>query len=156
MNFVETYAFDEDLIALLRDRSLVHYTDFPLYTEEHDSFFQRWFCDINRVTILCREVSVLCGFASAHLVPKHRTASLTVIVAEAYQRQGYAVALMQYLLKKLHDEGYVRAEAQICTENIPSVKLFETLGFQMEGVLRKNFMIDNVLCDSYMYAKIGF
>ena len=60
--------------------------------------------------------------------------------------------LLQTLVSRLFSQGIVRVEAQICTENTNSVQLFESLGFEREGILRKNFLIEGILYDSYMYA----
>lgn len=153
-NIITTHSLTADLIPLLRKESLLYYTDFPLYTAETATNLEVWFLDPKRHTWCLYKESTLAGFVSAHLVPKHTTASITLVVDEPFQRKGIGTVLLQHAISSLQHEGYVRIEAQICTENTASVQLLESQGFKKEGVLYKNFMIGGKLRDSYMLARI--
>lgn len=154
-NITTIHSLTTDLVPLLRKQSLLHYTNFPLYTNETASTLEAWFSDQNRQTWCLYTNSTFAGFLSAHLVPKHVTASITIVIDEPFQRQGVGTILLQNAISSLQQQGYVRIEAQICTENTASVRLLESQGFEIEGVLRKNFMIDGTLRDSYMLARIN-
>lgn len=143
-----------DIVPLLQKKSVLHYTDLPLYSSETASELEAWFSDKNRQTWCLYAGSTLAGFLSAHLVPKHVTASITIVVDDAFQRQRVGTILLQKAIASLQQQGYIRLEGQICTENTASLRLLESQGFEKEGVLRKNFMIDGILRDSYMLALI--
>lgn len=153
-NITTIHTLTADIVPLLRKHSLLRYTDFSLYTNETASELEAWFSDQNRQTWCLYSDAIFAGFLSAHLVSKHVTASISIIIDEAFQRQGVGTILLQYAISSLLQQGYIRIEAQICTENTASVRLLESQGFEIEGVLRKNFMIDGTLRDSYMLALI--
>ncbi len=142
----------EDLLQIFSNRSLLHYTDLDYCTAITDKSLVAWVTDADRISFAGYENGQFAGFVSAHLVKKHVTASITIVVLEEFQQKGYAKCLLSFVAKKLRQIGMARIEAQICTENLASVSLFEQLGFEREGILHKNFLIDGVLRDSYMYA----
>lgn len=152
MQIIEFHSAFDDLLAIFSNKKLLHYTDLD-YCESLDNIsLQSWVGDKQRISLAGYEDGSFVGFASAHLVPKHVTASVTIVVLEAFQQRGFAKELLQRLVSRLFSQGIVRVEAQICTENTTSVQLFESLGFEREGILRKNFLIEGILYDSYMYA----
>lgn len=154
-NITTIESLTADIIPLLQKKSVLHYTDFPLHTSETASELETWFSDQNRKTWCLYTDGIFAGFLSAHLVPKHGTASITIVIDEPFQRQGVGTILLQNAISSLKQQGYVRIEAQICTENTASLRLLESQGFEIEGVLRKNFMIDGILRNSYMLAHIN-
>lgn len=143
-----------DLLKIFSNKSLLHYTDLDYATSLLDSHFISWVSDVNRLSIAAYNENDFVGFASAHLVMKHVTASVTIVLLKEFQNRGFSKVLMNNLIELLITKGIVRVEAQICTENQASICMIESLGFQREGLLRKNFLIDGILRDSYMYAKI--
>lgn len=60
------------------------------------------------------------------------TLSLLVCVGEAYRRRGVAFSALRALLESL-PETVQRAEAAVEAENLPSLRLFEKLGFRRCG-----------------------
>lgn len=144
-----------DLLQVFSNKNLLHYTDLDYCEDLQNSSLNDWVSDSNRLSLAGYEDGEFVGFVSAHLVKKHLTASVTVVILEKFQKQGFAKLLLQELIIRLVSMGYERIEAQVCTENDSSKKTFESLGFECEGVLRNNFMIDNVLRDSFMFAKIA-
>lgn len=155
MQIVEFHTVFEDLSTIFSNKKLLHYTDLDYCESLDDISLQNWVGDKQRISLAGYEDGSFVGFASAHLVPKHVTASVTIVVLEAFQQRGFAKELLQRLVSRLFSQGIVRVEAQICTENTNSVQLFESLGFEREGILRKNFLIEGILYDSYMYAKFA-
>jgi len=155
MQVVEFHNALDDLLTIFSNKKLLHYTDLDYCESLDDSSLQNWVGDERRISLAGYEDDTFVGFASAYLVPKHVTASVTIVVLEEFQRQGFAKEMLQTLVSRLFLQGIVRIEAQICTENTISVRLFESLGFEREGILRKNFLIDGILFDSYMYAKFA-
>lgn len=144
----------DDLLKIFSNRELLHYTDLNFAETIDDKNLQLWVSDTSRVSWAGYENGEFIGLVSAHLVKKHLTASMTIVLLEKWQQKGLAKSLSQYAISELKRKNFVRIESQICTENIPSIWLFESLGFECEGVLKKNFLIDGVLKDSFMYALI--
>ncbi len=154
LQIAETHVECKDLEKVFSNKTLLHYTDLD-YCERYDSEnIHRWISNTNRITWCGYENGDFVGFVSAHLVEKHLTASITSVIIEKYQHKGFAKQLLDFAVENLYAKGFARIEAQICTENSESVQLFESAGFTREGILRKNFLIDGILRDSYMYAKI--
>lgn len=144
----------DDLLMIFSNRKLLHYTDLDFTTIKTDKNLQNWCTDVHRLSWAGYDNDAFIGFVSAHLVEKHVTASITIVLLEKYQKKGLAKQLLQYAISELKRRGFVRIESQICTENMDSIKLMESVGFECEGTLKKNFLIDGILKDSYMYALI--
>ena len=155
---MEIKEFHEAFAGVLKVFStplLLHYTDLELCTSLNDKYLQSWVDDVDRISLAGYVDKSFVGFVSAHLVKKHLTASVTIVILPEFQRRGYAKFLLQTISSVLFQKGFARIEAQICTENKDSIQLFESLNFVCEGRLRKNFLIDGKLYDSYMYALIN-
>ena len=150
--FHEVFA---DVLKVFSNPLLLHYTDLELCTSLNDRYLQLWMEDNDRISLAGYVDESFVGFVSAHLVKKHLTASVTIVILPEFQHHGFAKFLLQKMLSVLFQKGFVRVEAQICTENMDSIRLFESLKFVCEGRLRKNFLIEGKLYDSYMYALIN-
>lgn len=82
---------------------------------------------------------VLVGSVGAHDCDR-RTGTFEIGVATAteYQRKGYASEAIALLLRYyFHELRYQKVTAYIVDVNEPSLRLFEHLGFQQEGRLRR-------------------
>jgi len=88
-----------------------------------------------------------------HINKKHKFATIGYLISEEYQNKGIMTeacfAIIKYIFNNLPIN---RIEAQVFVKNIASIKILEKLGFQKEGRLRQNFMINNKLEDSFMYS----
>ena len=58
----------------------------------------------------------------------------TIAVADAYRRQGLALALMRHILTAVAAEGIRRATLEVRRSNVAAQKLYEKLGFAQAGV----------------------
>ncbi|MBR4350550.1 MAG: GNAT family N-acetyltransferase [Bacteroidales bacterium] len=155
MDIKEIHEAFADVLKVFSNPLLLHYTDLELCTSLNDKYLQSWIENDDRISFAGYVDGSFVGFVSAHLVKKHLTASITIVILPEFQRRGYAKALLQNILSVLFNKGFARIEAQICTENQDSIRLFESLNFVCEGRLRKNFLIEGKLYDSYMYALIN-
>ena len=73
-----------------------------------------------------------------------------------FQHRGYATeALAAALDIVFRDAKIHRVEATVMPSNTASIKLLEKLGFQCEGLLRKNICIDGRWEDHYLYALLN-
>ncbi|MFW5851669.1 MAG: GNAT family N-acetyltransferase [Bacteroidota bacterium] len=96
------------------------------------------------------------GLVSALCNRTHKTAVLTCFIDSKFHRHGYMKQALIYVQNKLFmDFEIIRIEAQVHSDNIPSVRLFERMGYLCEGKLRKNFVLDGVPGDSYMFSLLS-
>jgi RimJ/RimL family protein N-acetyltransferase len=96
------------------------------------------------------------GFVSVLLNRKHNTATLTCYITSLFQRLGYMKQALTYVQNKLIIDGsIIRIEAQVHCDNTPSIHFFERMGYVCEGRLRKNFVVDGVPGDSYMFSLLS-
>ena len=146
------------LFELFSNKELLQFTDTPIIESISDiETIYTYFSVENKLTwiITLNNTNTSIGFISALLTPKHKTASLTFVLLPKFHKQGYMFnALSQCISLLFTNHSIFRIEAQVYTQNIPSIKLLESLGFVNEGTLRKNFMINGKLEDSYMFAKL--
>jgi ribosomal-protein-alanine N-acetyltransferase len=60
----------------------------------------------------------------------------TLAVDPACRRQGLGTLLMKHLLALAADEGATRALLEVRRSNVPAIRLYETLGFEVTEVRR--------------------
>ncbi|HRE32272.1 MAG TPA: GNAT family protein, partial [Candidatus Berkiella sp.] len=84
-------------------------------------------CDI---TSLDRPVYAHCG-------------ELGVGVLADYRGQGIGQALILAALQKAKEKGLSRIELMVFEKNFPAIKLYEKLGFVIEGTKRQAVKIDD-------------
>jgi RimJ/RimL family protein N-acetyltransferase len=94
------------------------------------------------------------GMANYHARhPGNRRLAVGWIVARPWRRQGIMREAMPALLGHCFDSlAAHRIEAHIEPENIPSVRLAESLGFMREGLLRDWMFVDGTPRSVYLYA----
>jgi len=96
----------------------------------------------------------LLGYISIHSISKiHQFASLTYILDFKHQNKGYMKealnCIIDYAFNKLQ---LFRLEAQVSVNNSASVHLLKSLSFTQEARMRKNFMIQGALQDSFLFS----
>lgn len=92
-----------------------------------------------------------CGLSGWN--PDFHSASLTYCLTRAAWGQGYATEAARALLTWAYaalDLNRVQAEAD--TRNRPSGRVLEKLGFQLEGTLREDCVVDGDVSDSWVYG----
>lgn len=93
-----------------------------------------------------------CGFHSWN--PLHRRAELFFIIHQVENRgQGYiSEALPVILHYGFNDMKLHRIEALIADDNTPSKKLLLKNHFRFEGIMREDYVENDVNCDSHCYS----
>jgi len=71
---------------------------------------------------------------------------LNLCVAPEYRGKGVATVALKKILEKLKSGKYQRALLEVRETNEPAIKLYQSLGFQQDGV-RKNYYRANLWCD---------
>lgn len=97
------------------------------------------------------------GAASIHIHEKERerhAASVGIMVHREYQRKGIGKKLMQKLVD-LSDNWIklVRLELIVFTDNVAAVKLYESMGFVKEGVMKYAIVKNGSYHDAYLMAR---
>lgn len=81
---------------------------------------------------------------------KHR-ASIGITIAQAWRGQGIGRALMRQVIKWAKDtEGITRLELEVLARNEVAVHLYERLGFEREGIVRRAIFRDGAYLDEYV------
>jgi ribosomal-protein-alanine N-acetyltransferase len=85
--------------------------------------------------------------------PDFRSTNLGYCLAEAAWGQGYATEAARGLLGWAFDNlDLNRVQAECDTRNAASAKVLEKLGFQLEGTLREDCVVDGVVSDSWVFG----
>jgi len=84
---------------------------------------------------------------------KHLFASQSVMLLPQFQRQG----IMKRLLPQFNEwffknSQFHRLEAQVHENNTASISLLKSLGYNIDGILQENFLIDGVFYNSYCFS----
>lgn len=78
--------------------------------------------------------------------------SLGIGLAPSYRDQGLGARLINSVLTASRDRGVVRVSLHVRADNTRAIRLYERLGFQHEGRLRRDLRIDGVDHDSLAMA----
>jgi len=73
-------------------------------------------------------------------------------VRAAYRGRGIGKALMETTLAGARNRGFTRVELTVRIDNERARKLYESVGFKLEGTLRKHIRVDDKYYDSYLMA----
>jgi len=68
------------------------------------------------------------------------------------RHQGIGGRLMKATIAKAWTKGMTRIELTVRTDNLNAKALYERLGFQLEGVKRKSFLVDGAYHDAFAMA----
>ena len=77
---------------------------------------------------------------------------LGIGVLSSHRGRGIGRALMGTALQAAVAYGLARVELFVRTDNSHALRLYEKLGFTVEGVLRQHLLIDGVFRDSYLMS----
>lgn len=83
------------------------------------------------------------------------TAGIGYWVGEDYWGMGLATRAVAAMLPyALDDLLFIRVQALVFKDNLPSMKVLEKNGFAREGTLRKHIRKNGVITDAVLYAKL--
>lgn len=81
-------------------------------------------------------------------------AEIAVVLLPQYRGCGYARQALMLLMKFAFENGYNRLFLKVCAENVPAIKLYESLDFVREGTLRRHVRVGDRLCDVAVYGML--
>jgi putative acetyltransferase len=89
----------------------------------------------------------------AHPASGH-VADLGLMVARGYRRQGIGRALMQAAEAWAREVGIRKVELHVFPYNAAAIALYETLGYEREGLRKGHYRRGNRLLDAILMAKV--
>lgn len=105
------------------------------------------------VTIRAVGDTVVGLFGYANWSREHRRAEIGYCLSKEFWRQGIATeALAPILAFGFTRMNLNRIHACPRLENVASIRLLEKFGFQREGILREEFLVDGAFHDEALYA----
>ncbi|WP_270232848.1 GNAT family N-acetyltransferase [Lactococcus garvieae] len=75
-----------------------------------------------------------------------------VMTVKEARGKGVATQLIQHLIHEARAEKYEKITINVMSSNPTAVALYERLGFELEGRLKKEYFIDDLYVDSLIYA----
>lgn len=69
------------------------------------------------------------------------TGLLGIVIRDGWRGTGLGRALMDRLLEWMRSQGFLKAYLEVFSTNVRARKLYESLGFQVEGIHRAQFKI---------------
>lgn len=100
-------------------------------------------------------VGVVGAYSDQGLCVQHRCTIASVYVVPSFRGQGISKQLMHALMDKLtRNPQIVHVSLTVKTNNIPAIKLYESLGFNHVGLLEKATYINGAFHDAYLMTKI--
>ena len=153
----------EPLFALHSNAHILRYWDSSPWRERSraEAFLTscREMADLGtgaRVAVEQRDDSAFVGWCGLHRwSPQHRSGSLGYCFDDAVWGRGYATESSRALLQWAFDTlALNRVQAEVDTRNRASARVLEKLGFQLEGTLRQDCIVDGDVSDSWVYGLI--
>lgn len=150
-------SISQENAMLFSEKSTLQYTCIPHYKNTADiQHIQAYIAQANRVSWLIyhnNHIEYAIAFISAICNTIHKTATISFFVTDTFQNMGVMSECLPHIHNYLFTQKDIyRIEAQVYQNNTASIKLLEKIGYEQEGLLRKNFMINNNLENSYMYS----
>ncbi len=83
----------------------------------------------------------------------HRV-SLGISVLEDYQNLGLGRIVMEALIKRAIELQKTKMDLEVRIDNLSAIHLYESLGFEKEGIIRNGFFVDNNYIDLLVMGKL--
>lgn len=133
------------------------YTDkeLPIEKEKHRMGLQTYHISFRNFVMVTKDTHTVLGRIGYHTwYTRHHRAELGYHITDTEQRnKGYiSEALKAVLIYGFDKMGLYRAEALTAPDNMPSIKALLKHGFQLEGVLRSHYYINDEHSDSNCYS----
>jgi len=154
----------EDLFAILSDEDVMrYYGDLPFESLQQVRHAINWYRNSLhdetgiRLGIFPKHGFRLIGTCGFHtILQDHGRADMVCLLARDQWGQGYMQEALQKLIQYGFEQlGLHRLQALIEPPNTPSLRLFERLGFEREGVLRDYYRQSGSYTDMVMMSLLN-
>ncbi|MCU5745356.1 GNAT family N-acetyltransferase [Staphylococcus sp. SQ8-PEA] len=95
------------------------------------------------------------GYSLVHISSISKIKHIGYIVTgieQAYHHKGYATQMFDEIIKWSKRKGLRRLELTVLTHNNPAIKLYEKIGFKIEGIKRQSIYMDGLYHDELYMA----
>ena len=109
------------------------------------------------LTFVLEDNKKLVGFVWGNIFTANRKKhcmNLAIAVLQEYTGKGYGTKLMRTLEKQAIDNGINRLELEVSEKNKFAISLYEKLGFEVEGVKRRAFLVNGNYENELIMGKI--
>lgn len=83
---------------------------------------------------------------------KHRV-NLGISILQEYNNLGLGTALMKLLIEKAKELGKTKIELDVRKDNPNAIKVYKRVGFEVEGIRKKGFKVDNEYIDLILMGR---
>jgi RimJ/RimL family protein N-acetyltransferase len=109
------------------------------------------------LTFILEDNKKLVGYVWGNIFTANRKKHcmyLAVAILKEYTGKGYGTKLMNTLEKQAIENGINRLELEVSEKNKFAISLYEKLGFEVEGVKRRAFLVNGNYEDELIMGKI--
>lgn len=79
---------------------------------------------------------------------------LAIAILQAYTGKGWGEKLMNTIIESALKKGISRFELEVSVNNKKAISLYQKLDFEIEGRRKNSYLIDGVLEDDFLMAKV--
>ena len=105
-----------------------------------------------------KETGRIVGYSGFHTKDRGRTrhrGELNWMVHPDYLKKGIGTRLLKAVLKEAKRCGFKRAEAEVATKNVASIRLAKRCGMKIEGQRSAGLVLDDgTYVDTYLFGKM--
>lgn len=118
------------------------------------SAYDRTFLYFSLIEKETKKVIGMCGFVR-HYAAHFRAEFGYALFNDSSKNKGFMSEVSQLIINYgLEQMDLHRIEAMVGTENIPSLKIIEKLGFEKEGVMKQHYLRNGIFEDSVIFSII--
>jgi RimJ/RimL family protein N-acetyltransferase len=100
-----------------------------------------------------KTVSYMVGTGGLTSIDKHnQSAEFSLFIAPEHQREGYGRKALQTLITHGFRDHNLRRIWGESFEGNPAQKMFEKIGMELDGTLRKSYFLDGKFVDSHIWS----
>ncbi len=104
------------------------------------------------VALVGDEVVGWCDVIAKPRATLAHSGTLGLGLREAHRGRGIGRALMETTLEGARNRGFTRVELTVRVDNTRAIRLYERVGFKIEGTCRNHIRVDGTYYDSYLMA----
>ena len=94
------------------------------------------------------------GFSGNNLKRVRHRVSLGISVLEDYQGLGLGKIVMEDIIAKAKELNKTKMDLEVRVDNLSAIRLYKSLGFEQEGIIRNGFFVDNKYVDLLVMGKL--
>ena len=121
-----------------------------LYTERGQKEILRNPDDLNLVTVFRREVVGTMNIQRGIYRKNRHTANLGIAIKKEHRGKGFGSEMINRGIRWCREEGIVKLNLEVFSSNEDAIRLYEKLGFKIEGSRKGQFLVDEKYVDDVM------